>query len=30
VIEITSDIEGDIKANSLAEINRRVDFEIVD
>ena len=29
VIEITSDIEGDIKANSLAEINRRVDFEIV-
>ncbi len=30
VIEITSDLEGDIKANSLAEINRRVDFEIVD
>ena len=30
VIEITSDLEGNIKANSLAEINRRVDFEIVD
>jgi len=30
VIEITSDLESDIKVNSLAEINRRVDFEIVD
>ena len=30
VIEITSDLESDIKVNYLAEINRRVDFEIVD
>jgi len=30
VIEITSDLEDNIKANSLAKINRRVDFEIVD
>ena len=28
--EITSDLESDIKVNVLAEINRRVDFEIVD
>ena len=30
VTEITSDLESDIKTNTLAEINRRVDFEIVD
>ena len=30
VTEIISDLESDIKVNSLAEINRRVDFEIVD
>jgi len=29
VTEITSDLESDIKINFLAEINRRVDFEIV-
>jgi len=30
VTEITSDLESDIRANALAEINRRVDFEIAD
>jgi len=30
LMEITSDLESDIKVNVLAEINRRVDFEIVD
>jgi hypothetical protein len=30
VTEITSDLESYIKENTLAEINRRVDFEIVD
>ena len=30
VTEIPSDLESDIKVNVLAEINRRVDFEIID
>jgi len=30
VTEIFSDLESDVKVNALAEINRRVDFEIVD
>ena len=30
VTEITGDLESDIKANALSEINRRVDFEIAD
>jgi hypothetical protein len=30
VMEIPRDLESDIKTNPLAEINRRVDFKIVD